>query len=129
MIKSLQAIFYVTWIIVGIIIIVSTFVIIAAFPFEKINDYLKVGTTEQRDVGAPPMEFGSRDETRGGASDVAGDGPSINFVVTDDMRREAANVIGEKRAREFRGYGDLTPEERKKLEDYWGPRTPWLGQR
>lgn len=129
MIRSLQAIFYLTWIIVGVIIIVSAFVLIAAFPFEKVSDYLKAGTTEQRDIKGPPQEFGSRQESGESGVDVRGAGPMVNFVVTDDMRREAAQVIGEKRAREFREYGDLTPEERKKLEDYWGPRTPWLGQK
>lgn len=129
MIRSLQAIFYITWIIVGVLIIISAFILIASFPFEKINDYLKTGTTEQRDLTGPPEQFGSRQEPGPGGSSMNGGGSSVNFIVTDEMRREMAKVIGEERARQFRGYDDLTPEEVKKLEDYWGPRTPWLGQK
>lgn len=129
MIRSLQAIFYVTWIIVGVLIIISAFVLIASFPFERINDYLKAGTTEQRDVPGPPEKFGSEQNTVESKSGMEGKGPSLDFIVTDEMRREMAKVIGEERARKFRGYEDLTPEEVKKLEEYWGPRTPWLGQK
>lgn len=129
MIRSLQAIFYVTWVIVGVLIIISAFAFIASFPFEKINDYLKTGTTEQRDLTGPPEQFGSRQESGPGDSSMNEGGSSINFIVTDEMRREMAKVIGEERARQFQGYDNLTPEEVKKLEDYWGPRTPWLGQK
>lgn len=72
MIKSLQAIFYITWIIVGIVVIVSTVTFIIAFPFEKIDDYLKMGTIEQRDVTGPPEGFESQQESRGGGADIVG---------------------------------------------------------
>ncbi len=128
MIRSLQAIFYITWIVIGIIIIASAFIVITISPFEKMSDYLKVGTTEQRDATGPPEEFGQIEQGRQNSPGQADGGSNINFVVTDEMRREADKIIGEKRAYQFRGYDDLTPEERKKLEEYWGPRTPWLGQ-
>lgn len=129
MIKTLQALFYVTWIIIGIIVIVSVFVVVATFPFERVSDYLKTGTTEQRDLAGPPQEFGSGQAPAGSGPETTREGRDINLVVTDDMRRDIAKVLGEERARQFHGYGDLTPEEVKKMEEYWGPRTPWLGQK
>lgn len=129
MIRTLQAFFYLTWTIVGILIIVSAFVVIATFPFEKVSDYLKTGTTEQRDLAGPPEEFGSERSRTGDGSGASQESRSINLVVTDDMRRDVAKVLGEERARQFRQYSDLTTEEVKKLEEYWGPRTPWLGQK
>lgn len=128
MIRTLQAFFYLTWTIVGIVIIISFFVVIATFPFERVSDYLKAGTTEQRDLAGPPEEFGSKRSSTESGSSVDQE-RSINLVVTDDMRRDVAKVLGEERARQFKGYDDLTTEEVKKLEEYWGPRTPWLGQK
>jgi hypothetical protein len=129
MIRTLQAFFYLTWTIVGILIIVSAFIVIATFPFEKVSEYLKAGTTEQRDLAGPPEEFGSERSPTGDGSSASQESRSINLVVTDDMRRDVAKVLGEERARQFKGYDDLTTEEVKKLEEYWGPRTPWLGQK
>lgn len=121
MIKTLQALFYITWIIVGIMIIVGVFVGITTFPFEKVGGLLQGGPNIEREdmetpsVGPPGSSGPSPEMQQGGSSEI-----------DQGSREMLSRVLGKERTAQIKTWDDITSEEKAKLENekYFGESPP-----
>ncbi len=120
MIKTLQAIFYITWIVVGIILITGVFITITIFPFESIGVLLREGPYAQneRNMNSPSL---GPSLNNGPSPQVEQEGPP---QISEREREMLSRVLGKDRVKQINNWDDVTPEERQKIEKYYGGSPP-----
>lgn len=119
MIKTLQAIFYITWIIIGIILIVGVFIGITTFPFESMGNMLNRGPFMDNEGMEGPSVGPSLDS--GPSSRRSPGGPP---EISEREREMLNQVLGKERADQILTWDDITSEEQRKMEEYYGQPPP-----
>ena len=118
MIKTLQAIFYITWIIVGVVLIAGVFVAITTFPFEKIGAFMGENSEAQREGIKTPSVNGP---DSGPSPQMQQEGPP---AIDSRTREVLKKLLGKERADQIETWADITSEEQSKMEKYFGGSPP-----